>query len=72
MTLEKSNDRVDQVGEQNRESKDHDDGSSDVHNGQNNCEEQDCQQYVRGAAIEESHSCLHAAEAIWFGTPVSA
>src|SRR5271156_5919116 len=53
--LQELDDRIDQVGEEDGEAEDEDDGASDVHGNNDDCEEQSGQQDVEGATIWEGH-----------------
>jgi hypothetical protein len=55
VALKKSHHWVNQIGEQDRKSKDYDDTPSDIDDGQHHCEQQCGQQYVQSAAIRERH-----------------
>src|SRR5579859_2162028 len=56
MSLQESHDRIDQIGEQDREGKNDDDRARDVHGGNHNREEKDCQQSIRCSAIRKNHA----------------
>src|SRR5215475_1970724 len=55
IALEKSDDGVDQVGEQYGEDEEYDDSASGVNDSEHNRKEQDCQKNISCAAIGECH-----------------
>jgi hypothetical protein len=52
MALQKSDDRIDQIGKENRKRKDDNDRPHDVDNGKRQPEHQDRQQYPCSSAIK--------------------
>src|SRR3984885_6338488 len=55
MARQESNYRVDEVGQQDRESEHDEDFPSDIHGGKHNRKQECCQQDVESAAIWEGH-----------------
>jgi hypothetical protein len=55
MSLQESNNRIDQVCEEDRKSKDQNDASRNVKNYENKSKEKDGEEDVRGSPIRECH-----------------
>src|SRR5260370_41720923 len=62
VSLQESHDRIDQICEQDRKSKNDDDCARDVDDGKYNREKKDCQQSARCSAIRRNHESPLAAD----------